>query len=226
MKLTVNRRQTVLTICFLLIESILYYFILTAGGTVLIACSYASIVLCFFFALLHSKTGSRLMLGGLACTVAADFFLVVCSPRQQLWGMVFFLGAQLLYAVKLHRSGRSKPLLLVRLRLVALIEVIAFVILRDKLDLLAVVSVAYYANLITNTAEAFTQFRKNRLLPIGLVLFILCDTVIGLQVAAGNYLPIPETSLLYRIIFVNFNLSWTFYLPSQVLIALSSRSTD
>jgi hypothetical protein len=46
--------------------------------------------------------------------------------------------------------------------------------------------------------------------------------VIGLQVAAQGYLPIEEGTLLHRILFMNFNLSWFFYLPSQVLIALTS----
>ena len=50
---------------------------------------------------------------------------------------------------------------------------------------------------------------------------MLCDTVIGLQVASGAYLPIAEGSILYRIIFMDFFLSWFFYLPSQVLITLS-----
>ena len=74
-----------------------------------------------------------------------------------------------------------------------------------------------------NAIQAFTQFRKNKLLPIGFVLFILCDTVIGLQVASGGYLPIAEGSWLYKLIFPSYPLSWVFYLPSQVLIALSTR---
>ena len=183
---------------------------------------YSSIVLCFLYALLNIKTGSLLMLGGLACTLGADYFLVVCSPQQQLWGMVFFLGAQTLYAVHLYLTGRNKPLLFTRIALTVVAELVTVIVLKDKTDPLALVSLAYYANLIMNMVEAFTRFRKEKLLSIGLVLFILCDTVIGLQVAAGGYLPIAEGSLLHRIIFMSFPLSWFFYLPSQVLIALSS----
>ena len=40
-----------------------------------------------------------------------------------------------------------------------------------------------------------------------------------------GYLPIAENSLLHRILFVDFNLAWVFYLPSQVLISLSSVHT-
>lgn len=217
-----QRAKHILTACFLALECILYYFILTAGGNLLIASSYISIVCCFLFALLLSGKSNPLMVAGLACTVGADFFLVVCSPRQQLWGMVFFLGAQILYAVKLHLSRKNRTILLIRLLLIVAIEIVAIIILKDKLDALAIVSVCYYANLFMNIIAAFTQWRRNKLLPIGLVAFILCDTVIGLQVAAGAYLPITEGSPLYEFLFMDFNLSWFFYLPSQVLIALSS----
>ena len=208
--------------CFLIIEAILYYFILTAGGDLLVASSYIAIVCCFLFALLCGAKNDPLIVAGLACTVGADYCLVVCSPIQQFWGMVFFLGAQILYAVKLHLTQKNRTLLLIRILLIAAIEVIAVVILKNKLDALAVVSVCYYANLFMNILTAFTQWQKSKLLPIGLVAFILCDTVIGLQVAASGYLPIAEGSALHDFLFMDFNLSWFFYLPSQVMIALST----
>ncbi len=217
-----NQTRRVLTACFLVIECILYYFVLTSGGNTFTVTAYSGIICCFLFALLCGGKDNLLMTAALACTVGADFCLVVCSPIQQLWGMIFFLGAQTLYAVKLHRSQKSRALLWIRLTLIAVIEIIAVVILQENLDALAVVSVCYYANLIMNIVVAFSQWRKSKLLPIGLVAFILCDTVIGLQVAAGGYLPIAEGSTLHNIIFMDFNLSWFFYLPSQVLIALSS----
>lgn len=222
MKLLNNGKRQIFTFCFLLIELILYILILTTGGTLLVACSYISIVICFLYALLQISRRNGLILGGLACTVAADFFLVVCSPIQQLWGMVFFLMAQTLYAIKLHTASRSKKILVARVLLILLAEAAAWIILKNKIDALVVISVCYYANLIVDIVEAFTLFRGNKLLPIGLVLFLLCDTIIGLQAASGVYLAIPEHSLLYRILFMDFHLSWFFYLPSQVLIALST----
>ena len=224
MKFLHDRKQLVLALSFLLAELVLYYFVLTAGGTLLVYSSYIAIVLCFAYALACPPKGSRLIIGGLACTVMADFFLVVCSPRQQLWGMVFFLIAQTLYAVRLHTATKSRLLLLIRVSLIVAIEVIAIIVLGDKLDALAVVSVCYYANLVVNILEAFARFSQNKLLPIGLVLFLLCDTVIGLQVASGGYLPIQQGSWLYQFLFMDFNLSWLFYLPSQVLISLSSKT--
>lgn len=213
--------KRILTACFLITEAILYYFILTTGGQTFTITAYLSIVLCFLFALQSIRSNPFLVVG-LACTVGADFCLVVCDPVQRLWGMVFFLGAQTLYAISLHRNQKSKTLLLIRILLTAAAALIAVLVLKENLDALALVSVCYYANLIMNMVAAFTQWRRNRLLPIAFVLFILCDTIIGLQVASSGYLPIVEGSWLYNLIFSGFNTAWMFYLPSQVLISLSS----
>lgn len=216
-----QKKNIILIFCFLLIEAILYYFILTAEGEFLRYSSYVSIIVCFAFALVMGLRKNPLIVGGLLCTVGADFCLVMCQPIQQLWGMVFFLGAQTLYAIHLHKKQSSTPLLIVRLSLTIAGVLIAILVLQDKTDALALVSICYYANLIMNLVAACTQWKSCKTLPIGFLLFILCDTVIGLQVASGGYLPIPEDSALHSILFMPFNLSWFFYLPSQVLIALS-----
>ena len=211
-----------LTCLFLAAELAAYYLILTTGGQLLIYSSFVAIVLCFLHALYQVKTVDKLLLSGLACTVAADFCLVICSPIQQLWGMVFFLFAQSFYAIRLHLTDRRKPLLWIRLTLILAALSVTVLVLRNNTDALALVSLCYYANLIFNLMMAFLQWKCDKLMPIALVLFLLCDTVIGLQVACGGYLPISDTSLLYRIIFMPFNLSWFFYRPSQVLISLRS----
>ena len=56
----------ILTALFLLTEAILYWFILTAGGMTVVVCSYAAIVLCFLYALIHVKQGQPLFLAALA----------------------------------------------------------------------------------------------------------------------------------------------------------------
>ena len=92
--------------------------------------------------------------------------------------------------------------------------------LGEKCDAVALVSMFYYANLILNAVFACISFGKNPLLAIGLVLFILCDTVIGLSLI-DPYLTLPESSPIYAIIHPGFDLAWAFYLPSQALLAIS-----
>ena len=215
------KRNPSLIIAFLAIELCFYGIILTTGGKLRIWSEFISIICCFAFALLHFS--KPLMICGLALTVCADFCLVVCEPIERLWGMVFFLGAQTAYAVMLHRQSLHKVLGAVRVCISIAIEVVTVLVLREHTDALALVSMLYYVNLIMNMVCAFVRFREDRMMAIGFVLFILCDTVIGLQTAAGTYLPIPEDSLVHNIIFTDFHLSWFFYLPSQVLLALSSR---
>ncbi len=216
-----NKRNWLFLSGFLLIELILYVLILKEGGKLLVVSSFAAIALCFLYAVVNLKKSGTLLTAGLACTVAADVFLVVCSPIERLWGMVFFTLAQTMYAIKLHLESRNKKVLVLRVVLTVAIESAALIVLKDKLDVLAAVSVFYYANLFVNIIEAFTVFKKGRLFAVGLVLFLLCDTVIGLQVMSDLYLQIPESSVVYKILFMPFNLSWFFYLPAQVLIALS-----
>ncbi len=207
---------------FLAIELVLYVLILTAGGRLLVAASYISVVLCFLYVLFRVKSAHRLMLAALGFTVASDYFLVVCQPPKQLLAMVFFLIVQLLYALHLHRKTHNRPLLVLRMGLLLVIDSVALIVLGGNSDALALVSVAYYANLAVNLIASCLPAKRDPRLPIAFLLFLLCDTVIGLQVACEGYLTIPEHSFLYRILFVNFNLSWLFYLPSQVLLALSA----
>ncbi len=212
------------TLAFLILEGILYYIILTSKGALLANSCFSAIVLCFVYSLI--MLGKPLLIAALAGTVAADFFLVTFTPSWQLPGMACFLVVQLLYALFLHRQNFQKPWLGARLGLMALITVIALFVLKKNADPLAIISVLYYANIVMNMVMAFAKFKKFPLLAIGFLLFILCDTVIGLQVASTGYLPIGENSLLYKILFMDLNLAWLFYLPSQVLITLTCATKE
>lgn len=212
--------KTIFAAVFLVVELILYALILTTGGDLLVAVSYLAIVGGFLYAVSHVKSGDRLIILGLLCTLLADWFLVVCSPIEQLWGMICFLGAQTAYALRLHGQKPSRLLLILRGGVTVLAVVIAVAVLGEKTDALALVSICYYANLIVNIVAAWANWKQNRLFAPALVLFLLCDTVIGLQMAAGVYLPIEAGTWLHEILFMDFHLSWFFYLPSQVMIAL------
>lgn len=202
----------------------LYLLILTTGGRTLVWSSYISIVLCFLFALIHLRKENILLVAGLLLTVCADTCLVLLDPIQQLWGMVFFFFAQSCYCIHLHRAASNRTSLWIRMALMIAAEVLCIFVLPSEPDALAIVSVAYYGHLIMNIADAIFKRKQEPLLPWAFVLFILCDTVIGLQVMNSSYLPLPEDSLIHDILYCGFNLAWFFYLPSQVLIALSSRT--
>lgn len=193
---------------FLSLETAAYLLILDSSGKWV---CFGSVAVCFAYSLFAGCNGK--FQAALGFTVAADWCLVVCDPIQRLWGMVAFLVVQSLYAAQLYQ--RRNWWLWIRLGAVATAEAVAALVLGKGMDLLAAVSMAYYAMLVMNLAQAVAQ-RRSRF-AIALTLFLLCDTVVGLQVAGDLYIS-TEVRLLYP----GFNLAWMFYLPAQVLLALES----
>lgn len=66
---------------------------------------------------------------------------------------------------------------------------------------------------------AFFSYRRAPLLAWGLLLFLCCDTVVGLQVLR-SYLAVPAP--IVSLLSPGFDLVWAFYTPSQALLALSA----
>ena len=208
-----------LTVTFLLVEAALYALILT--GRWVVSAQYASVCLCFLYVLLHLRQANYYILGGLALTLCADWFLVVQRPQEKLTAMLFFLGAQTVYAWLLHRRARSRRLLMTRLLMVVIVEAVTVLVLWGRVDALAAVSMAYYVMLFMNIVGAFKSYKKQPLMAWALVLFFLCDTVVGLQVASVGYLILP--AWLNNALFCGFPLDWLFYLPSQVALAFCGK---
>ena len=211
---------------FALTETVLFFLVQTTSGDTCVAVSYTAVVLaCLFMITSISKTKSYLLMQiGLICTVCADLFLVVIEPMEQLAAMIFFSGTQICYFLRLYFNQSSRLArrvhLIVRLAVSALAIVITALVLKDATDALSIVSMFYYANLILNVIVAFTQSKSSLLFPIGLLLFLCCDTVVGLR-AMTDYIQIENSSELANSLFGSINWAWIFYVPSQTLIALS-----
>ena len=99
--------------------------------------------------------------------------------------------------------------------------VVPFFVRGDKTDMLSIVSIFYYANLITNIVFSFLNFKKLPIIAIGLVLFLCCDTLIGLDILVHSYFQVRTRTLLDMILYPGFDLAWAFYIPSQALLAIS-----
>ena len=93
--------------------------------------------------------------------------------------------------------------------------------MKNEADAVSVISMFYYANLLTNIIAASMQIKGNGLFLIGLILFIMCDTAIGINELIDTYLESENASKVTDAIFGKFNVPWLFYVPSQTLIALS-----
>lgn len=204
---------------FLLVEAALYVLILL--GKWVVSAQFASIVLCLAFVLAHLRRANYYILGALACTVCADWFLVVRGGADKVTAMLFFLAAQTLYAILLHRRARSRGLVVTRLLAVVIAEAVTVLVLLENMNELAAVSMAYYAMLIMNIVCAFKSYRKEPMMAWALVLFFICDTFIGLQTASGTFLILP--TWLHNVAFCSLNVVWACYLPSQVMLALCGK---
>ena len=216
----------ILSAIFLTVEAVLGVLLQTVQDKTPINLRYTAVVLaCLFFVLFAEKSLSFLFtMIALVCTVGADYFLVYSEEIQQLPAMLFFSVTQIAYFLRLYFEDKNKTRRLVHLICRAALSAVAviatFAVLGSGADAVAVVSMFYYANLILNIVSAFIAFKRSWAFAIGLLLFVLCDTVIGLSLI-NTYLPIPEGSFIYKLIYPGFDLSWAFYLPSQALLSVS-----
>jgi hypothetical protein len=197
---------------FLLLECLLYAAFLSLDlmgrGWQTIELKYAGILLCFLFALLCAfRGGDKLVAPALALTAVADWFLLVRNDHLAL-GVAVFLCVQTVYLIRLRLWGAPQALWL-RAGLALLAGVTLYLLkMATPLNLLAGL---YFSQLLSNTLLAWTC--RHKLFAVGLTLFVCCDICVGLF---NSGLPIPA---LYGFISVGM---WLFYLPSQVLIALSA----
>ncbi|MBR2944492.1 MAG: hypothetical protein IKC16_05325 [Clostridia bacterium] len=206
---------------FALIQTVYLVLVIVTGRDY-----FTSVLISASFMILScSKTKSYLFMQiGLACTVFADIFLVVIEPMIQLPAMIFFSGTQICYFLRIFFETKSKKEklihLIIRASLTVLVQIITIIVLKEKTDALSLVSMFYYTNLILNVIFAFVHFKKSPVLAIGLLLFLLCDTIIGLDIMASSY--ISGTALEAVNSFISgANWAWIFYVPSQALIASS-----
>ena len=214
------------TAAFVAVEILMGILLQTAGGRGKAEFSFLSVILAcaFCFIFIEKSAAYLLTQTALIFTVCADYFLVWCDPQVKLTAMIFFSAVQLAYFGRLwvedEKGKRRLWHMGVRAGLSVGAVVLTLAVLGSAADAVAVVSMFYYANLITNAVFAFLNYKKNWLMGAGLVLFIFCDTVIGLSLLDG-YIAMSPDAFIYKIIHPGFDLAWAFYLPSQIILAVS-----
>lgn len=224
-----QKKQLSILCVFITIELVLGILVQTTSNNLNTIVSFSSVVLAFLYSLLLIKKNKDTFLTsvGLFTTVCADIFLVVMNPRIQLPAMFFFSVTQICYFLRLYFNEDSKTRkihLIVRI-IVTLVSLgITTLVLKDKTDLLSLISLFYYANLIINIVFSFTGHEKSIIFSIGLILFACCDLLIGFNIMSSAYIELSPGTFFYFLAHPGFNLAWVFYVPSQVLIALSNTS--
>ena len=193
-----------------------------AGAGLSAGLKYAGVLLCLAFALSRLRRGgvhSALTAAALACTAAADLFLLVLD-RWYLAGVLVFWVVQGLWLARIRLAGGWPRSRCLAVRLVLPAAALTALRALNALIPLNIAAAVYFSQLLANAAESRTLIRARpwgRTLHLGLALFIGCDVCVGLHnvtAAAGLALPL----WLGRAAGLGM---WLFYLPSQVLLALS-----
>lgn len=184
---------------------------LTVGGPGSNPIKFAGILLCLAYSLYLSRQGGcRLVSAALALTVLADVFLLLLNAHYAL-GILLFCGVQGLYFIRIVRGGGRN---LWGLRLGLFLLSLVVLNLLGLLIPLNILALFYFTNFFCNALASLScSGRSMRLFSIGLWLFLCCDVCVGLF--QNPQLVPPAVSA-----FVSVGM-WLFYLPAQVLIALS-----
>lgn len=176
------------------------------------AFKYVSVLICFLVSLIGaSEKDGRYIAVALAFTVCADLFLLVIGSFYTI-GVTFFCPVQIIYALRIRHLRNRKPLFALRLFLSLAMLTVACIVEFSALNILISF---YFPQLVCNSIESLGA--KNRLFSIGLWLFVCCDICVGLS---NISFPFSTPEAIVSTIQV---LMWAFYLPSQVLIVLSSQ---
>lgn len=210
---------------FVLLECCLAILIQTEAAISFNARYCAVLLAALFITLFFERSLSFLFTASaLLFTVFADYFLVYLDEMKQLPAMYCFAVVHIAYFLRLYfeepNKAHRKHRLILQATLSLLILVVTKLVLKENCDALALVSMFCYANLILNTVTAFHTLKKSYLVALGLLLFIFCDTLVGLSVIKA-YLPVSPDSFIYTLLYPGFDIVWAFYLPSQALLAMS-----
>lgn len=193
---------------------------------------FMAIVLCLIICLVYrfsypANTDAHIMPYIFIFTVIADIFLLF--TQEFIYGVISFCIVQLLHLYRIHKITKvSKYHLPLR---VILSIVILFCLSRTSVsvDALLCVTVFYFINFCANiallvymTIKKITSSEiKVTMYLVGMILFILCDVSVGVF-NLTSYITIHSQAFVVIKTIAAFGM-WGFYLPGQMLIALSTK---
>lgn len=187
---------------------------------------YLSIILCFLMVLLIGKDAlnkrdKAFLQAGFFMTIIVDLCLIILD--YFILGVVFFCFVQIIYTIR-YEFKKIKYILMkfaiIFHGIMIAYWMIDFFII--KIDILFAVVLFYAICLITSVMRGIKACKNNvypylnrYMISFGMIFFLLCDINVGLyNISAYIDLSVNFENTSYLLI-------WLFYLPSQVLIALS-----
>jgi hypothetical protein len=195
---------------------------------------YLCILLCFLLSILSTKiprTGLvkyrdiLLLQLALLITVIADLCLVIFDFH--ILGVIFFSFVQIIYCMR-YTTKEVKTTLInffITFQFIMLSYVMIELFIKE-ISILAPISLFYAICLLSSVTKAMKlwkndlyTFPNKYMVILGMILFLLCDICVALS-NITEILHLLGCSCI-RIQQISIFLIWVFYLPSQLLLALS-----
>jgi YhhN-like protein. len=193
-------------------------------------------VLCFIIVLLignsgHDEKDTKLLQIAFFFTVIADVFLVILDYN---WlGIFSFCFVQGMYILRHSRGAKEKCKIYKIILCIILIAIVAEGVIRNlnivsiewnrTREGLVIIGTVYLTLLCCSLSTAWKTLNGKFypkytafLISIGMTLFFLCDINVGISGIASSIIAKESQIESYSRFLV-----WIFYLPSQVLLALS-----
>ncbi len=217
----------IITIIFLILELILYFVVQITDNDLNTITKYLVVTFTFLYSLIYIKKEDKfyLIVVGLFFTLIADFFLVIIDPLYRELGLISFSITQIFYYLFIDHNLDKKLLkklnLLLRITTTIVLLIIVKLMLKDDADFITLISVFYFLNLLINIIFSFLIKNKSLVLSVGLILFALCDICVGFAATGTELFQLKEGTFLYFLANPTLELSYLFYIPSQVMIAIS-----
>lgn len=191
---------------------------------------FLSVFLCLILSLLpdpssHESRGLDLLRLGLFLTIIADYIFLIHQDNYSL-ALGLFCLVQLIYSIRYR--GRDGLKMILRFIILFLVILILYRIIDRRLgeiDFQIVLAIFYGICFGLSLWEATKRYRRepnkvgNRMIVYGMILFLLCDLNLGVHYILGVLKASGEViDFLRNISVISI---WVYYLPSQILLALS-----
>jgi hypothetical protein len=196
------------------------------GSNYSIAAKYLGLLLCFIITIIIGRNGhdlvdTRMLQSGLFLTACADYCLLISN--KYILGVLIFCIVQIIYVFRYTRDLKSKAKIFSAILIIyVVLSITIFTTIKTgSFDLRLTLICLFYGCLITMSLITGIRTLKTNYFPlyssimisIGMILFFMCDV----NVALFNILQSSGSYFAY----ISGFLMWMFYLPAQVLLALS-----
>ena len=158
----------------------------------------------------RNKHDVYLLRAAMLLTLTADFCMLILGENEI--GVLIFCLVQIIYNLRYTNLKRTAGLLAVLFSISCIVIQLAIWGLLEKLSILYAVCFTFSLFGAAKSFKAYC-FPNNYLMVLGMTLFMLCD----INVLLYNIDTFASTRWIFS------NLIWVFYLPSQILLALSGK---